>query len=307
MQNECVQFSPTGKSILLCCSNLAGNIWDGCIKTYTDVDSLARKRGPAATVKTEFGCPSAKWLDERTIISACDAGAINIWDWLGDGTLQNKKCLKEHNDLVLKLAISKDRNKVLSASADATVKIWDVCQGAHASVGRIQVPSCVNDADFCGSESGNIIASVSKDGFLNVWDMREATQPTMTTLLPEEPSCISFRAITQDFVIGTRVGNVICSDLRAGGNLKASIISQKDNINEITLNEKEDLVASASDDGSVCVYSFSRNSVVYHETKHSDFVRGLAFSPEETKDVTLLSAGWDSKVAVHSIKLDTNA
>ena len=41
-----------------------------------------------------------QWVGERRLVSACDTGAVNLWDWRGDGTVEQTGEFMEHDDMV---------------------------------------------------------------------------------------------------------------------------------------------------------------------------------------------------------------
>lgn len=70
-------------------------------------------------------------------------------------------------------------------------------------------------------------------------------------------------------------------------------------VNSIAINEKGD-VACASDDMSVSVFSLASSKLAYRSTSHTDFVRGVAWSPENASQFK--TVGWDSQAFTHTVQ-----
>lgn len=52
------------------------------------------------------------------MVAGSDDGAVALFRWKGDGTLEQEQALLEHDDAVLALAAQPAKGRVLSASAD---------------------------------------------------------------------------------------------------------------------------------------------------------------------------------------------
>jgi WD40 repeat protein len=109
-------------------------------------------------------------------------GEVTIWD---ANTGKKRHALKGHTDRVTSVAFSPDNKRVASASADGTVKIWDVFGGqevltlkVHTGALGIQVSGpggyglapagTVTCVTF--SPQGRRLASASDDGTIRIWD-----------------------------------------------------------------------------------------------------------------------------------------
>ncbi len=78
-----------------------------------------------------------------------------------------KMCLEGHSDAVFAFALSPDETLAVTASADATLKVWDL--GTGKSVATLTGHDAA--VQMCAfSPDGSRIVSASNDGSLKIWD-----------------------------------------------------------------------------------------------------------------------------------------
>eukprot|EP00729_Bicosta_minor_P007873 gene7873-20830_t len=251
-QHDAIAFSPTGKAIAIGSSQLTGNMWKGELALYADSSAAGERKKASAKASTETGCPTVAWLSERRLITGCDTGAINVWDWRGDGGVELLDTKLEHDDVVRSVTVNHDMSKALSASDDSTLRVWDMLDASStASISCLQ------------GHAAPVLAGA--------W---------------------------ADLILGHVTGEVAAYDVRSLGTATKLHTVQKDVVGVLAIN-KDGLVASGSDDGTVAVYSLESSDVIYTDGgKHGDFVRGLSWDPSNPQ--CLKSASWDGKVVTHS-------
>lgn len=233
------------------------------------------------------------------MISGCDTGAVNVWDWRGDGGVELLSGWLEHDDVVRSVAVNPDKSKAVSASDDKTLRVWDVLDSAStASVACLQGHAAQVLAGTWCNANGQIVASVSKDYTVCLWDVREASAPTAVGKLPAYATSVEWSdSHPNQLFLGHITGEVAAYDVRSLGDATMLSKEQTDLVGALAVS-KDGLLAAGSDDGSIVVYDLGKsNEVVYYDNeKHADFVRGLSWDPTSK---CLKSAGWDGKVATH--------
>lgn len=106
----------------------------------------------------------------KLAICESDDGLL-IWD-VKSNTKYKVDWLK-HNDYITSLSLSRDNKYLMSASADSTVKIWNISN--HQQVGQaLRHRSKVYSAAF--SNDGNLVVTGSEDGAIMIWDIKNNTQ-----------------------------------------------------------------------------------------------------------------------------------
>jgi len=83
-------------------------------------------------------------------------------------THRSKFTLTGHKEKVVQAVCTSDSKKVVSASRDRTVKIWDLNRGSNT--GTIMCASYINDLAL--GDQGNAALTGHNDGHLRWWDLR---------------------------------------------------------------------------------------------------------------------------------------
>ncbi len=96
------------------------------------------------------------------LLSGGEDGTLWLWDFTAGRQIRR---FKDHHGPIWSIAILPDRNRVLSASLDATVKLWDI---STAQV--IRTMNCDSRALSVGvADRGNVVVSAMKD-VLQSWN-----------------------------------------------------------------------------------------------------------------------------------------
>jgi WD40 repeat protein len=79
------------------------------------------------------------------------------------------RILQGHSDIVRSVSFSPDGTRLLSASQDRTVKLWDFTTGQEL-LSLSEEDGFSHDASF--SPDGKRLMTVSSDGRIRIWDSR---------------------------------------------------------------------------------------------------------------------------------------
>lgn len=96
---------------------------------------------------------------------------IYLWNTYGD--CSNYRTLKGHTGAVLEVQWSRDGTRIFSASTDKTVSVWDAETGDR--IKKFKGHGSFVNAVTSARMGPEVLASVSDDSTLRVWDVRQRT------------------------------------------------------------------------------------------------------------------------------------
>ncbi|RGP65282.1 hypothetical protein FLONG3_9258 [Fusarium longipes] len=196
--------------------------------------------------------------------------------------------LRGHSKPVSQVRISPNGRFIASASADATVKIWDAATGEHMDtlVGHMAGVSCL-----AWTPDSNTIASGSDDKAIRLWD-RVTGRPKTTTrksVAGQEMAplkghhnyihCLAFSPKGNILASGSYDEAVFLWDVRAG-RLMRSLPAHSDPVSGIDVSRDGTLVVSCSTDGLIRIWDTSTGQclrTLVHEDNPA--VANVCFAP----------------------------
>jgi len=290
---------------------------------------------------------SLEWLsDEReTFISLTfspDGKRVAVGDYTGRALLldaSNGKTVFEmraHPDCIWSLAYTPSGRKLVTGSADQSVKVWEVGTkqpllniGAKAAVmavavspagdkvaggladGSIAIWSLADGRmlkqinghtgyvrDVAFSPDGNRLASASWDKTAAIWDAESGKRLRMLAGHTDAIYRVKFSPDGRLIATGSYDRSLRLWDAHTG-KLDRILQGPNDSVQALDYSPDGGKIASAGSDGSVRLWSATSGRLLIAVTGHHDVVSALAFSPDGNH---LVSGGYDKTIRLWRLR-----
>jgi WD40 repeat protein len=183
------------------------------------------------------------------------------------------------------VAIDASSNCVVSASADHTIRLWDLATGAtqFSLKGHTHSVQCLalspNSLRSNSSLDSMLLASGSRDHTLKIWDLKQRQE--IFTLIGHQAgvNAVAFSAEGDIMASGSADKTVKIWNPHIG-QLTATLTGAKLSITAIAFNPFAPILVSASADSTIQVWDLTTLEQIRTLTAHTAAVRAIAFSPD---------------------------
>lgn len=220
----------------------------------------------------------------RQVISTLQAAIYNIREY--------NRCIG-HRDKVTSVRFNPGGNLIASASADRTIKVWDL-DGNLLNTLRGH-DSVVRSVHF--SPNGKLLASTGDDGTIKLWEVETGTE--IKALQGRKPmfSSVRFSPDSKLLAVAGFNGTVRLFNVEQGKLLRI-ISAHQDIAAEISFSPDGKILASASYDKTVKLWNVEDGTEIQTLTGHHDRVISISFSPDGK---TVASASFDKTVKLWNL------
>ena len=219
--------------------------------------------------------------------------------------MQKWRCIQTltgHTDLIYSIAISRDREILASASADKTIKIWQLNTGQelHTLWGHTDAVLSI-----AISSDGEILASGSADKTIKIWQL--STGRELRTLRGHSGQVYSVAINPNgDILVSGSEDKAIAIWQISTGRLLRTIggwfSGHSDMVRAVAINPRGQSLASGSADKIIKIWQLGTGKELRSFTGHTSWVRSVAFSPDgqilasgssdKTIKIWQVSTGW---------------
>lgn len=274
-----VVFSPDGK-------NLASIAWDQTVRVWNPATGEQKK---SYSLTNGYPKSVAFSADGQRICAGSSSGEIYVWDMRSDAL----SILTEHKDEVGFLLAGKEPHTLISASADTTVKLWNLETG-------VVISTLSGHADavkaLALSSDGKTLLSGSQDTTMKVWNLTTGQE-----LFPAQGHKKDISAL-----FSSSDGRYLLS---CGVDQSAKMWRVKDGKEMLSMRgdyESGAVAFSASNTYAavgyfkeIWLWNLVTGEKIHKFEGHKNSVRWLYFTPEE--DI-LYSSGWDGSIIRWDVK-----
>lgn len=186
-----------------------------------------------------------------------------------------KSTLTGHRDNITSIKFHPVFSLIVSASQDATIKVWDYESGEFERTLKGHTNS-VQSLDF--DHTGNLLVSSSADLSIKIWDFQ--TYECKKTLHGHDHnvSCVLFMPSGDQIVSASRDKTIKFWETSTGYCIK-TLKGHDDWIREIVITDDGTLLASCSHDKTIKLWDLTKSECINTLRDHTHYIECVAFSP----------------------------
>jgi WD40 repeat protein len=315
--------SPAGDRVASAGTDGTVRVWD--LTSYTKDRKEGRKRGP--TLLTGY---SGRVYDfafavnssgRELIATTGDDGMVRVWDLAAPAT--PVAVLKSYDDDAVRgrgsspgravrgCGFSSDGARVVSASTDGMVRVWDLAAPEEPVAVLKGHDGAVLSCGFPPDPGDNRVVSAGKDGTVRIWDVAGGRE-VVDRLHHKDPmySCAFSPVVGDDRVVHAGLDGIVRIWEMGTGTVSRLEPSHNGAVYICTFSGDGSRIVSAGEDGTVRTWEAASRRAQDVLTGHGDRVNGSAFSvlfdspagvfgcTFSEKDTRIVSAGGNQEIRI---------
>lgn len=263
---KCVTFHSQTNMLIVGFTNGEFRLYE--LPHFTLLQQLSMGQNPVNVVTVNS---TGEWL----AFGSSTLGQLLVYEWQSESYILKQQ---GHFDTLNSLTYSPDGSRVITASEDGKIKVWDVVSGFCLATFD-EHTSAVSAVQF--AKRGQVLFSASLDGTVRAWDLiRYRNFRTFTAT-----ERIQFNSLAVD-----PSGEVVCAgsldnfDIQVWsvqtGQLLDTLSGHEGPVNCLSFSQENSVLASASWDKTIRIWSiFARSQQVEPIDVHED-VLSISFRPD---------------------------
>lgn len=183
--------------------------------------------------------------------------------------------LKGHRDNITAVKFHPVYNLVVSASLDATIKVWDYETGEFERTLKGHT-NTVQSIDF--DHTGNLLVSSSADLTIRIWDFQ--SYECIKTLHGHDHnvSSVVFLPSGDQIASASRDKTIRFWETSTGYCIK-TLRGHEDWVRTIVITDDGNFLASGSHDKTIRIWDIAKGECIHVMKDHTHYIESLAFSP----------------------------
>ena len=300
-----IDFNSSG-DFVVGCSSLNTRYWTGSLWHYRSGTAASDVVNPAKCVTgvdLDTGVLEGRFVRDNQIVLGLDSGGVMLVTLTHDqeadkvtSYLEPGVHAVEHDDMMTGLDTWSQDGSLATVGLDNKLCVYSPTLALLHSYSPVH---CGHVSSVCCDQTrGNILATCSRnsDTCVRVWDTRQAKPASTVHRSADHPPSSVHWCGADTLLVGEVTGDVSLVDLRTRDHVTRVSVGDRP---VYRLRSRGEKVAVAQDDAVVSVLQVSSSGLetLITSSKHTDYVRGLAWSGEEC----VWSVGWDKTVQTHSV------
>ncbi|KAL8591238.1 hypothetical protein ACOMHN_017562 [Nucella lapillus] len=206
------------------------------------------------------------------------------------------KVFRGHTDVVNKCQFFCDESRVLSASKDCSIKVWDPKLGTELQT--IDNAHTISAADAHCFEDGLTVASCGWDKCVHYWDLEKAVR-IWSAHHPDILTCCQISHDGRLLCVGSDLFHqLFVYDLTSGEVVQQIKDYHKKQLTSCCFSPDDTRVITTSTDGTAKFYDLKTETCTVKLGGHANAISSCSITPDERKFAT---ASWDKTVQIWDI------
>ncbi|ETO19189.1 WD-40 repeat protein, partial [Reticulomyxa filosa] len=269
-----------------------------CGKLDNEKKKKKRKRGKRKAKMAYVITSSTKKKQTEKIIKRITENWLRIFNikfgWINEfnkivaqytKTFRMVKVLQGHLNVINSVSFSPDGKKIVSASRDKTIRIWDI-----ASLRQIQMFAETNEEMFGAkfSSDGKCVAAYSEDNTIRLWDVQSGKEIQTFDCMVSD---IYFSPDNQLLISRLINGSVVMWNLETGK--RASELEKHSDENRSRMSPDGQFVIANSGKNMIGIMDAMSGEIVQRLIGHGHYVSDMRYSSDGQ---TIVSCSWDKTI-----------